>query len=290
MIKYFWRNLLTIILAITCFFSYVPTTVFASEFATNKDSNTDISLDEYFERKYVVTLSDNITGDTISHEVYSTSDSNIISEEFINTYLNENYSLDNIEIIDLGPTNLNSDYDDIQPYAVETLFDIGCLILSASEFYNNPSVWNGMQVIIDGDSVILPFVPALSGVKRMIKASDKLQDSLEYGIKTYGDLRKTISGTGLEAHHIMPQKFKDLFGLNANDMFCIALKKSDHTKITTKFNSAKYGLTDAASTYTKSEVKRKMIKIYDDLYDETGDELFEFLSKFISENSQYGIN
>ena len=32
-----------------------------------------------------------------------------------------------------------------------------------------------------------------------------------------------------------------------------------------------------------------MSKIYDDLYDETGDELYEFMSKFLTDNDQYGI-
>lgn len=291
MINKLWRKLISILIAIVCFVTSVPiatVTSFASQdnYAQNQTEEFDISS----EKIYIITATDTSTDETITGKLKAYNGEGLTEEDveyLIESNLKDNLELESVEIVD--PDDVSAGDAEITPYAVETLFDIGCLVISITEFYNNPSVWNGIFVVMDAASVAFPFVPAVSGVKRMIKSSDKLQDAMKYGVKTYGDLKKMTKGTGLEAHHIMPNKFKDKFGYSTNNMFSIALKDSDHIKITSMMNSNAYGLRGDADKFTKSEIIEKMSKIYDDLYDETGDELYEFMSKFLTDNDQYGI-
>ena len=146
-----------------------------------------------------------------------------------------------------------------------------------------------MFVILDGASVVLPFVPSVSGATRLIKNSGKLQDSLKHGVKTYEELKKE-SSVLYQAHHIMPKKFGKLFGFYDTDkIFSKKKKKADHGKITGKFNSNKYGLNGPADSYSRSYIKRQAERIYKDLYQETGDELYDFMARFIAESDRYGV-
>ena len=54
----------------------------------------------------------------------------------------------------------------------------------------------------------------------------------EFGIKSYKDLRKLTKGTGLEAHHLIEQRFKGTLGFKAGDMASIALTKAEHQVFT----------------------------------------------------------
>lgn len=291
MINKLWRKLISILIAVVCFVTSVPiatVTSFASQdnYAQNQTEEFDISS----EKIYIITATDTSTDETITGKLKAYNGEGLTEEDveyLIESNLKDNLELESVEIVD--PDDASASDAEITPYAVETLFDIGCLVISITEFYNNPSVWNGIFVVMDAASVAFPFVPAVSGVKRMIKSSDKLQDAMKYGVKTYKDLTDMTGGTGLQAHHIMPNKFRNNFGYSTKDMFCIALKTPDHTKITSMMNSNAYGLRGDAANFTKSEIIEKMSRIYDDLYDETGDELYEFMSKFLTDNDQYGI-
>ena len=64
---------------------------------------------------------------------------------------------------------------------------------------------------------------------------------------------------------------------------------TDHSKITAKFNSNRYGLNGPADGYSRSYVKRQAERIYKDLYQETGDELYDFMARFIAESDCYGV-
>lgn len=288
MFKKYLRNLAAVFMAFLCLLNSVP--VIAAEKDSSIDEYTYELSDRNFEKKYIVKLSENATGNIITQELYVINDSGIITEEFITANLHEDYSLESIEVIDLDIQDESYDDSEIQPRIVDTVFDIGCLVISATEFYNNPSVWNGIEFVLDGAAVLFPCIPSLTGAARMIKSSDKLQDSLKYGIKTYREHKK-VSSVSFPAHHIMPKKFAALFGYSENDMFSIIISKADHQKITSKLAMNKYGLNLNKELYTdKDYVIEQLVKVYDDLFEETGDELFEFMSKFISYNSQYGIN
>ena len=290
------RRMLTFFLSLMICFTSLQFPVFAAEntdISSNASEESDLSrqLNETGQ-KYLVTLEDTTTGDIISNVVLPIGQNRDELEKSFIENINPNFRLVDIseynEVIDESTAEGSSDEDGIQPHVVETLFDIGCLVISASEFYNNPSVWNGMFVIIDGAAAILPFVPSVSGAKRLIIGSGKLQESLTRGVKTYGELIKTPTA-GRQAHHIMPEKFKMLYGYNGRRMFAISLKESDHIKITSKMNSTKYGINKEAERYTCSFVEQQMELIYRDLYDETGDNIFLFLARFIAECAEYGV-
>ena len=291
MINKLWRKLISILIAIVCFVTSVPiatVTSFASQdnYAQNQTEEFDISS----EKIYIITATDTSTDETITGKLKAYNGEGLTEEDveyLIESNLKDNLELESVEIVD--PDDASASDAEITPYAVETLFDIGCLVISITEFYNNPSVWNGIFVVMDAASVAFPFVPAVSGVKRMIKSSDDVKDAMEYGIRRYGDLKNMTSGTRFQSHHIMPKKFMNNFGYTENNMFSIALDKDLHTEVTARMNQSKYGLRDPASSYSKSEIVEKMTKIYDDLFDETGNEVFEFMSKFLTENDQYGI-
>ncbi|HDD24953.1 MAG TPA: RHS repeat-associated core domain-containing protein, partial [Chloroflexi bacterium] len=50
----------------------------------------------------------------------------------------------------------------------------------------------------------------------------------EFGIRSYNDLRSAISGTGLQAHHIIEQRFAARLGLNPGQMQSVALTPEEH--------------------------------------------------------------
>ena len=79
----------------------------------------------------------------------------------------------------------------------------------------------------------------------------------------------------------MPQKFADNFKVNADDMFCIRIPADIHNKITGKFNSNDYGLNDKNKTYSREFIRQQTMKIYMDLYNETGDNVYEYMYLFI---------
>lgn len=57
-------------------------------------------------------------------------------------------------------------------------------------------------------------------------------------VDTYGNLTKTLKGTGLHAHHLLEQRFASALGLKANDMMAVALTKSQHQVYTNRWRKA----------------------------------------------------
>lgn len=85
-----------------------------------------------------------------------------------------------------------SNGSEIHPMFVETIFDIGCLVLSINDFLDDPSWENFAWVVVDGATVALPGVPAvgsLKTIKRLIDASSILEKSLKIGVETYNTLK-----------------------------------------------------------------------------------------------------
>ena len=286
-------RIMTFILSMALCFNLVQTPVFAQENTFDvRENEFEVNNTQTQEKFYSITIRNDITGEISTHELLFLDDGSTILDEVISQNLGSEFTL--IDIEEQSSTFSSeklyfAEEGSIQPYAIETLFDIGCLVISAKEFYSNPSIWNGMFVILDGASVVLPFVPSVSGATRLIKNSGKLQDPLKHGVKTYRELQK-VSSDLYQAHHIMPKKFAKLFGFdNHRDMFSIIIKKTDHSKITAKFNSNRYGLNGPADGYSRSYVKRQAERIYKDLYQETGDELYDFMARFIAESDCYGV-
>ena len=91
-----------------------------------------------------------------------------------------------------------------------------------------------------------------------------LEKAGEYGIKIYSELRKSLANTGLQAHHIIEQRFLPALqklGLSANKMLSVAVTPEEHQKFTNAWRSAfAYG-TDYANL-TISEIWKAAQQIY----------------------------
>lgn len=210
--------------------------------------------------------------DTITIPFTNNSDYNKIIESFnTSDYIVENFSVKKVETY-------------AEPRVVGTLFDIGSLVISISEFNANPSLWNAIGVVFDAGAVVLPGVPAVNGALSAIKGSSKLQDALTWGnraVKKAGITRYSSMPTraGYQRHHIIEKRLKSAFpGATDNNMFSILIKIEDHKKITS--TSRKY--LPYNISYTQSQVRDGMRKTYNQLYNETGDKLYLFLREFSS--------
>lgn len=261
-------------------FALVFTSINMIAFA--EPSKQEISVNE----KRVLELS---VTDITTNESYSTSllllpgakwDESILNE------LNKNYVLTNYELRALDPNETEppivvGSNGIIKIFVVETIFDIGCFTMSLAEFAIEPTFWNGFWVVADGLSIAFPGIPALSGVKRMIKASSTLQDATKIGIKRFGDMRNTTIPSGWERHHIFEKRFAARLDTTSNDMLAIAIPGGStyHQAITNKMRSKiPYGTN--YNNLTSKQIIDAHIDAYKELWDETGDEVWEFLYEF----------
>jgi hypothetical protein len=54
----------------------------------------------------------------------------------------------------------------------------------------------------------------------------------QFGIQPYKQLKKALKGTGLEAHHLLEQRFAEVLGQNARHMESVAVTKAEHQAFT----------------------------------------------------------
>ncbi len=286
------------LLAFILIFNLAVSSVFASNGLDqiNNESNKIEYTNKYsavlygddWQRKYFITLYDEKQEKDIVLEIPAINDG-VIDEEQYKAALPKSIELKEFKVIE------NPEYTPIGIRWVDTIFDIGCLTLSALEFYQNPTLWNGFNVVLDGLSVALPFVPSVTGVKRMIQASDDLADALRWGVARYDDLRDAKAGISrfshLEAHHIIEKRFIDAFEEvpTINSMLAINIPKPYHYSITSKMQQmVPYG-----SNYAhlgRSYIKSRVRKGYRELYMQTGDELYEFLYRYVDESDLFHTN
>jgi len=152
-----------------------------------------------------------------------------------------------------------------------TIFDIVSFCVSVVEVIHNPTdieAW----VFLVGDTIdLLPVVSGVGEITKAIRVAGKLDDGFgilskakEYGIQSYRALRKTLSGTGLEAHHIIEKRFfKHVKDFNTDDMLSVAVTKEEHKAFTQAWRDAfKYG-TDY-SELEPWEIWEKASEIYRD--------------------------
>jgi RHS repeat-associated protein len=104
-----------------------------------------------------------------------------------------------------------------------------------------------VEIIAEGQT-------AKQGLSQFSRAS-------EFGIKSYNDLRKLTSGTGLEAHHIIEQRFAALLGKDAGDMSAVALTRAEHAAFTKAWRQAiPYG--QGTANATVEQVRAAAQQIY----------------------------
>ncbi|MDF2788859.1 MAG: hypothetical protein K0S80_1957 [Neobacillus sp.] len=185
---------------------------------------------------------------------------------------------------------------------VETAWDILCLSYSINAFIVNPNFINGLSVLLDGISVLLPGVPGGAGavLKEMVKldkkgrkylttifGSGKAYKSAVSFIKKHEErllenANKIKKGkTVFHKHHIYPQEFRKWFkkmGIDIDD-YTIKLDTTTHLKgvhgngldiMEGKWNKKWREFRERNSDASKSEAKKfakKLLKEYglDDL-------------------------
>jgi RHS repeat-associated protein len=64
-----------------------------------------------------------------------------------------------------------------------------------------------------------------------------LEYARQYGIQSYDELRSILSGTGLQAHHIIEQRFAQTLGLKGSEMASVALTPAEHQVFTNAWRS-----------------------------------------------------
>ncbi len=61
-----------------------------------------------------------------------------------------------------------------------------------------------------------------------ISGLGSLSQAGKFGIKSYNDLRKLTAGTGLQAHHLLEQRFAGVLGTSPGSMSSIAMTQAEH--------------------------------------------------------------
>ena len=71
----------------------------------------------------------------------------------------------------------------------------------------------------------------------------------EFGIQPYNQLTKALKGTGLQAHHLLEQRFAGVLGQDAGQMASVAVTKAEHQVFTNAWRAAiPYGQGTANAT------------------------------------------
>lgn len=65
-----------------------------------------------------------------------------------------------------------------------------------------------------------------------------LTNAAQLGLASYRDLRKLTTGTGLDAHHLIEQRFAPTLGVEANTMLSVAVTKAEHQVFTNAWRTA----------------------------------------------------
>lgn len=230
-------------------------------------------------------------GESKNLKLYLTENNGEISKEYIQSNLPAGYSVDSYSVRELTPEERlevegfeyyeGMSFDDgISPQFIETIFDIGSLVISFTEFITNPTFWNGFNVVVDGAAVIVPGVPSINGAKRMIQASPILADSMRVGIMTYGNMRNKTVPSGWQRHHIFEKRFASNLGVsNTDNMLSIAIPYSYHYEIT-QLMRTKYPYGQDWSSLSRDQVLNAHINAYTQLFKNTNDPVWEFLAEF----------
>ncbi len=154
--------------------------------------------------------------------------------------------------------------------AFETVFDIVTLCFSVIDVICNPTdvgAWIGLV----GDVVdLIPFVTGVGEATRALRITDKISDGFggltkakQYGVKAYNALKKTLKGTGLEAHHIIEQRLVKHLNIDVKTMLSVAVTKAEHQKFTNAWRGVfQYGMD--YSTLQKADIWKVAQKIYKD--------------------------
>lgn len=87
-----------------------------------------------------------------------------------------------------------------------------------------------------------------------------------YGVWPYRTLKADLKGTGLEAHHLIEQRFAGVMGQSVGDMASVAVTKAEHQAFTNAWRQAiPYG--DGTANATPAQIRSAASQIYADYPD-----------------------
>jgi hypothetical protein len=107
------------------------------------------------------------------------------------------------------------------------------------------------DVCADGDCTNEATVAGKIGLNAFTRAA-------EFGVRSYNDLSKALSGTGLRAHHIIEQRFAERLGLDPNLMQSVALTPEEH-QVFTNLWRAEIGYSNSGQAITTLNATKEQI-------------------------------
>ena len=174
-------------------------------------------------------------------------------------------------------------YKDETGYTVDVVFDIISAIWSLADLIAKPSWKNALFLLWDLAATVVPFVPGsyvAKGGKLAIRVASSVEE-FSQGTKfltgSYKDLSKLFNGkrkaNRIEIHHLVEQRFSDLFKGKTDDYLSVPLGKELHKTITGRWRdlykkSSVYRYFEYGRNYkniTKSQMKRAIKEVYKDM-------------------------
>ena len=121
-----------------------------------------------------------------------------------------------------------------------------------------------------GDGVPLPVsgftgteLEIIDTVCDIVDIYGDLTEAGNYGIKAYSALKDELTGTGLEAHHIVEQRFLGGQNINTKTALSVAVTKAEHQQFTNNWRRYfPYGRTDYSDVKTINQVWEAAQYIY----------------------------
>jgi hypothetical protein len=111
-------------------------------------------------------------------------------------------------------------------------------------------------------SIFIPGSELLeSGVEAAGKGLTSFSRAGEFGIKPYNVLTGELKGTGLQAHHLIEQRFATALGVDARTMQSMALTPAEHQVFTNAWR-AEIGYGAGTAAATRESVMAAAQKIY----------------------------
>ena len=111
-----------------------------------------------------------------------------------------------------------------------------------------------------------PKILARVAAVRRLSAFQKLKFAQKYGIRSYNTLKAMIKGEGLQAHHLIEQRFASTLGVSPGSMESIAVTAEEHQIFTNAWRSQiGYEGTKAATTTleaTKEQIHNAARVVY----------------------------
>jgi len=103
---------------------------------------------------------------------------------------------------------------------------------------------------------------ALSAARGAAQTFGGLSRAAEFGLRPYSQLANALKGTGLQAHHVIEQRFAAVLGQNARQGLSVAVTQAEHQAFTNAWRAAiPYGPA-GTGTATRESVTQAARQIY----------------------------